>query len=228
MNIDVQEIGSERSRVIIIDDFMPNPAEVVDMAAALAPFPEVANHYYPGGRRLVMPSEPAFQYIDHVCRQISPLMREVFGVARFSITEAGFSMVTRRPEDIQVIQRIPHFDNFDLNNFAVLHYLSRPEKGGTGFYRHRRTGFEVMNAARHPLFRAGLDADWKAYGPPPVAYIDDSTPAFERIAACEGHFNRLLIYQGAVLHSGLVPPDFDFSRDPRQGRLTGNLFLHGS
>ncbi len=228
MKVTTHDIGAERSRVVVIDDFMANAGQVVDMAASLAPFPEVANHYYPGRRRLVTPDEVAFQYFDYICDVIAPMLNQLFGVPRFRITEAGFSVVTQRPADIQMIQRVPHFDTFDLSNFAVLHYLSRPDKGGTGFYRHRRTGFEMITAERHPTFRDGLDEDARAYGPPAVAYIDDSTEAFERIANFEGHFNRMLIYQGALLHSGQIPAGFDFDPDPRKGRLTGNLFLQAT
>ncbi len=225
MKIQVHEVGRERSRIVMIEDFMEDAGQAVELAASLAPFPRVANHYYPGQRRLVAGNEPAFAYFDWICRALPQILSEVWGVRRFQITEAGFSLVTQRPREIQMIQRIPHFDTFDLGNFAVLHYLSRPEKGGTSFYRHRRTGFEVITADRHPRFRAALDEDVRAYGPPAEAYIGDSTPAFERIADYEGRFNRLLVYQGALLHSGQIPDDFDFSADPHTGRLTGNVFL---
>lgn len=227
-SVAIKEIGNEKGRVVVIDDFMANAGQVVDIAASLAPFPQVANHYYPGQRRIVMPEEPAFQYIDYVCHQIAPLLRQAYGVERFRITEAGFSMVTQAPQDIQMIQRVPHFDTFNPKDFAILHYLSQPEKGGTGFYRHKRTGFEIMTEARHPAFREALDEDVRAYGEPEVAYISGSTPAFERIAHFDGHFNRMLIYQGALLHSGQIPDGFDFDPDPRKGRLTGNIFLQAT
>jgi len=225
MKIEVHEVGQEGSRIVMIDDFMENADQAIDLAASLAPFPQVANHYYPGLRRKVAGNEPAFTYFDRICRALPQILSEVWGVHRFQITEAGFSLVTQRPNEIQLIQRIPHFDTLDLGNFAVLHYLSRPEKGGTSFYRHRRTGFEVITADRHPRFRTALDEDLRAYGPPAEAYIGESTQAFERIAEYEGRFNRLLVYQGSLLHSGQIPEGFDFSTDPRTGRLTGNVFL---
>ena len=228
MKAELHEVGAERSRIVVVDDAMMDATQVVDIAAVLAPFPQGPHHYYPGRRRLVMPQEPAFSYFDQMCRVISPLLREAFGVNRFRITEAGFSMVTQRPDEIQMIQRVPHFDTFDLSNFAILHYLSRPEKGGTGFYRHRRTGFEVITAPRHQAFRDGMDQDVREFGPPVEAYISDTTEAFERIADYEGTFNRLLIYQGALLHSGQIPDGFDFDSNPRTGRLTGNLFLQAT
>jgi hypothetical protein len=40
--------------------------------------------------------------------------------------------------------------------------------------------------------------------------------------------DRLIIYHSTLLHSGVIPPDMNFSADPRQGRLTGNLFVRGT
>ena len=34
-----------------------------------------------------------------------------------------------------------------------------------------------------------------------------------------------MIYQGALLHSGIIPADMAFSDDPRRGRLTANFFV---
>jgi len=42
-----------------------------------------------------------------------------------------------------------------------------------------------------------------------------------------GTADRLAIYQGCLLHSGIIPPDMDFSDDPRRGRLTANIFIKG-
>ena len=36
-----------------------------------------------------------------------------------------------------------------------------------------------------------------------------------------------IIYQGSLLHSGIIPPDMNFSADPREGRLTANIFVRG-
>jgi hypothetical protein len=37
----------------------------------------------------------------------------------------------------------------------------------------------------------------------------------------------MLIYQGSLLHSGVIPPDMPLSADPREGRLTANIFVRG-
>ena len=39
--------------------------------------------------------------------------------------------------------------------------------------------------------------------------------------------DRLIIYQGSLLHSGIIPAGMNFSPDPREGRLTANFFVRG-
>jgi hypothetical protein len=56
-------------------------------------------------------------------------------------------------------------------------------------------------------------------------FTTETSDRYERIFHVEGRFNRLVIYQGAILHSGDIPHDFAFSSDPRAGRLTGNIFI---
>ena len=58
-------------------------------------------------------------------------------------------------------------------------------------------------------------------------YIVGSDEFFEQVAAVEAVPDRLLIYQGGLLHSGIIPPEMSFSADPRRGRLTANLFIRG-
>ena len=225
MKVLVTEIGQERTKVVIIDDFVANPHAVIEQAAALAPFPQIADNYYPGVRRMLRQGEAAYHYVRSVCGVLPPVLQRVYGVMRFHVREASFSMVTQRPETTQLIQRVPHFDTLNPADFAVLHYLSPTPFGGTGFYRHRRTGFERVSQARYQLYLDALDEDLRAYGPPEARYITGSSPAFERLGGSEGRFNRLIIYPGALLHCADIDPSFTFASDPRTGRLTGNIFI---
>ena len=58
-------------------------------------------------------------------------------------------------------------------------------------------------------------------------YIHGSNQHYEQIGQIEGVRDRLAIYRGAMLHSGIIPPDMTFSNDPRAGRLTANIFIKG-
>jgi hypothetical protein len=63
--------------------------------------------------------------------------------------------------------------------------------------------------------------------PSDSGYIGGSDQYFEQIGAVEGIADRLIIYQGSLLHSGIIPPGMSFSSDPREGRLTANIFVRG-
>lgn len=226
MSIRLFELGEERARVLVIDDFVEDPGLLIAQAAMLAPFPEVEGNYYPGTRRLIDPDkDDVYSYVDLACRGLNPLLAEIWNVKKFSVDEAGFSMVTRRPDTIRPIQRIPHYDSLDPGYFAVLHYLSKPPRGGTGFYRHRRTGFAQLSQERYDTFAEAFEEDIREYGTPPLEYVNETTPAWEKIGEVEGLYNRCVIYQGSMFHSGLIPPDFNFTTDVWSGRLTANIFL---
>jgi hypothetical protein len=135
-------------------------------------------------------------------------------------------MVTARPRDLRPAQRAPHFDSTDQNYFALLHYLRVPAGTGTAFYRQRSTGIERVNEDNVDSFVATAARD-AARLPSDAGYIRGSDDFYEQIGAVDGIADRLVIYQGSLLHSGIIPEQMTFSADPRTGRLTANLFVRG-
>lgn len=222
----VEEIGRERNKVLVVDNFLDNPQKVISQASAMAPFKPEDNGYYPGLRRPIGPDDgDTSLYVRQSLEALAPLIGQVFGLRAFNMLRASFCLVTKRPEDLGPWQRLPHIDQADPGHFALLHFLSPVPQGGTNFFRHRRTGFERISPDREPRYTAARKAEMLTNGPPPVAFFNDSDPDFERIAQFDGKFNRLLVYRGSLLHSGHIPPDFGFSPDPAQGRLTCNIFI---
>ncbi|MFN7159779.1 MAG: DUF6445 family protein, partial [Erythrobacter cryptus] len=132
------------------------------------------------------------------------------------------------PEQLSLRHRIPHHDHSDARRVAIMHYLGGPETGGTAFYRHRRTGFEAITPAREAAYAAGLAADAAEYGPPPPGYPGADSPAYEQIGMVEARPDRLALYRGCQLHSGVIPDPAALSPDPARGRLTINMFLYGT
>ncbi|MBW8910725.1 MAG: hypothetical protein JF564_02235, partial [Sphingomonas sp.] len=114
-----------------------------------------------------------------------------------------------------------HFDSTNPADLALLHYLS--DTPGTAFYRHRPTGIERVDDVNLDRFLS--------YAQPAAAaaegYIHGSDPHYEQIGMVEGVADRLVIYQGSLLHCGIIPPGLALSSDPRRGRLTANLFVLG-
>ena len=225
----MHEIGHEKNRVLVVDDFMDEPEALIRQAQAMAPFKTEDQTYYPGLRRVIRPEDiDTTLHVRDALEALAPLIHTVFGVRRFMATEASFCLVTKTPDQLNIGQRLPHHDHIDPGHYALLHYLSRDAetKGGTSFYRHRATGFERINADRLVPYDLARRAE-RAEGEPPKSYFDDSDRHFERIARFSGKFNRLLIYRGSLLHSGNIPEDFSFSTDPVEGRLTCNIFIQG-
>ena len=225
MKAELRRVGNEQVPVVVIDEFTGAVEDIIDIAAGLAPFPALQGNYYPGLRRMIGPSdEAANAYVERLCAYSAQFIGGAFDVEGFSLTEASFSMVTRLPSDLSPAQRAPHFDSTDPNHYALLHYLRVPKGSGTAFYRQRSTGIERVSEsnAEHFVRTAIREA---AMLPADSGYIAGSDDFFEQIEAVEGVSDRLIIYPGSLLHSGIIPADMSFSTSPRQGRLTANLFI---
>jgi hypothetical protein len=170
--------------------------------------------------------QAAFAYARKTCEDAGPFIAGAFDVDEFDLVEASFSIVTSVPGELRPVQRAPHFDSTDQNYFALLHYLRVPPGSGTAFYRQRSTGIERVTDANLETFVRTAQADAAALRPD-SGYIHGSDDYFEQIGSVDAVADRLIIYQGSLLHSGIVPEGMRFSSDPREGRLTANLFVRG-
>lgn len=221
-SITIERLGREGEPLVIIDNFTGQPERLRQMGMAAQYHP--AGVDYPGIRALADPS-----YLDLRRDLMMQVMARVFGLTRGVHCEiAAFSLVTLPPERLSPRQRIPHHDHSDAGRVAIMHYLDGPESGGTAFYRHRRTGFEAITPAREAAFAAALAEDEREYGAPPPGYPMGNSAAYEQIGAVEARPDRLALYRGRQLHSGIIPDPTALSEDPAAGRLTVNMFLFGS
>ncbi len=208
--------------MIVIDDFTGAVDTVVAAAAELAPFPPAAGGYYPGLRRAIGAADAqAHAYVMATLNRVAPFIGGAFDADGLDLLDASFSMVTAPPESLIPPQRAPHFDSTDPNYIAILHYLGGCDESGTAFYRQRATGIEAVNNGNVASFVATAQRESAELS----GYIHGSNPAFEQIGAVDAVPDRLIVYQGCLLHSGIIPPNFAFSADPRAGRLTANLFV---
>jgi hypothetical protein len=222
MTPELRRIGTLQSPVVVIDGFSGEAAAIVEIAAALAPFPTPRSPYYPGLRRSIGASDgPAWDYVVRTLQAAAPFVGGGFDADSFDLIEASFSMVTARPQTLAPAQRAPHFDSPDPDDLAILHYLGGVTGSGTAFYRQRSTGIERVDAGNLDAFVAAARRESAAL----TGYTGASNPFFEQLAVVEAAPDRLAIYQGSLLHSGIIPADMSFSPDPRVGRLTANFFL---
>lgn len=223
--VSVHHLGREGEPVAVIDNFAPDPM-ALRAAAAATPF-EPAGQHYPG-IRAPLPSS----YLTSIRPLLSELFRDLFGVReRVSVIDMGFAIVTAAPQALTVEQRLPHVDAIDEGRLALIHYLGEGadtldrDGAGTGFYRHRSTGFETIDADRSAAYFAALNADLAREGQPPAAYLNDGNAMFDRIGGFAGRFNRALVYRGRLLHSGDIDAQTPLSSDPARGRLTTTGFF---
>lgn len=219
----VERWGTEREPVVVIDGLLRGSDALVEFAATQSRFnPSDSRSFYPGLRA---PGHP--DYVPVLHEALKPVLAEVYGLGPdipFRMS-CAVSLVTTAPEQLKVEQRVPHVDGVDGRNLAILHYLCDPIHGGTGFFRHRSTGFETVRPDRADRFYGALRAEAAAPDRFPVGYTTQTNALFERIGAVECRFDRIILYRSCLLHSGTINPSAGLSADPRKGRLTANTFL---
>lgn len=212
-------IGLEREPLVTIDAFAADPGSL-RAAAVAAPFIAAGQHY-PGIRAQLPPT-----YLTDQLPLIAKAVTRAFGrCRRIHVVDASYSMVTRRPDELHVRQRLPHVDAYGRERLALVHFLSPGDQDGTAFFRHRATGFETVDEARAPGFFARLDGELRAGSQPPAGYVAGDTALFERTALVPARYNRALLYRSCLLHSGAISPDALLSADPAHGRLTVTGFF---
>jgi hypothetical protein len=221
-HLSVERLGREGAPVVVIDNFIANAAELVDDAVKQAPFHPVGS-FYPGLRSPVPMPYPLAVY-----QLLRLVIGDVFALGGQDVVDSrcNFCLVTKPAAEVEVRQRIPHCDSPDLNVIVVLHYLFDNPYGGTSFYRHRQTGFEMVTAERKPAYEQKVAEELSRHQP--QDYINGDTDFYERLASFPARFNRALIYRSASLHSADLGGALSYGDHPAQGRLTANMsFLFG-
>lgn len=220
----LEHVGGEGEPVLIVEGLLREPEALVDYAANQVQFKRADGPQggYPGLR-----APAPLNYVEKVVRALQAPMSRAFDLsnARLSRAQCNFSMVTRHPDELAPLQRIPHVDTVDPLQFAILHYLCGPVHGGTAFYRHRATGFETITGDRVLAYETARDEEMRS-ADAEDGYIRGDTSHYEQTASFEAAFDRVLIYRSRVLHSGLIPAHADLDTDPRKGRLTANIFVN--
>jgi len=215
----LHQIGHEAIKIARVQLVFDDSAAVIEEAAAQR-FSQI-NPHYPGIRASV-----SSDLLRALCTAVEDIAVGSFGAARQNwMGQAWYSIVTQTPGRLTPIQRLPHFDGFKPDQVAIMIYLNQTRHGGTGFYRHKSTGFESVSQARYPEYKASLEKDVKSTGLPPAKYITDGAPHFERIADLGAEFNSMIVYPGTALHSGVIDNHVPLHKDPREGRLTINGFF---
>ena len=213
----VLPVGQDRVPVLIVDDLLSDAEAIAEVARGLAYGPP-GRAGYPG---LNADIDQAFAAA--FLTLLRPPLQSVFGVPAGAPLACNgyFGLVCTPQSELKPYQAVPHVDTTQPRSLAILWYLCDEAFGGTGFFRHRATGVETLTGDRQAAYEVALRTEMADRVP---AYPCADDPAFELIGQAEAKFNRMLVYPGNLLHSGLVAPG-RLSADPAVGRLTANLFV---
>jgi hypothetical protein len=217
------EIGTEKQAIMIIDNFVTDPHGLINYAMQQHDVLPASGHY-PGLR-----SAAPKAYESMLENDLTELLSAVFSLVPANISKADsyYSMVSTPVEHLSIIQQLPHFDQPNSEELAVIHYLCNEEQGGTSFYRHRSSGFEFIDPPRTDEYFSALENEIKRYGMPrKPCYINDENVFFKRVFSVAAKFNRAVIYRCSSLHSGDISPDYPFDLNPMTGRFTIASFIH--
>lgn len=223
LNLQIIKVGVEQTPVMVIDDFLQDVQPLIDDVAHTDAFADGQRTAYPGVR-CSLPDT----YIEKVLEFVRPKICSVYGMSS-DIKPLGYyglySLVTTPEKELKTLQRVPHCDSRKPFYFAILHYLNPAPHGGTGFYRHNPSGYERINDERFHHYVMTAEAFMAQNGLPAARYYQADDGHFTLVDSVAYKPNRLLVYPGNLLHSGLIEAQRDICADPVQGRLTANIFV---
>lgn len=213
--------GKEKQPLLIVDSFMDGAEALKNHAIEHNQF-DLKENFYPGSRMAI-----PLIYTAALAKNLNHYIEQFFGLNLKSVKTAAsrFSIVTTPPNELSLLQCIPHFDSPSKNSLAMVHYLCDSSKSGTAFYRHNETGYEYIDQQRQTTYKRILDNQYANEDKQPKGYISGNTSEFEQVISCDAVFNRLIMYRGSSLHSGIIDADYDFDPHPATGRLTITSFI---
>lgn len=208
----------------VADDVLLEPEALVAWAAVnCADFRPVDFNAYPG--TYLLPEDGLRDALqDFFLRH----MRGLFDARRLLQMHCRLGMVTLRPEALRPFQWLCHSDNFGLEpsqsiQASVLYLFQDETLGGTSFYeptgspRATRQLFADASAMASEAFAA-------RYGLKP-GYMEGPNDHFRLVGTVSARWNRMVFYDGSLLHSGHITAPEKLTDDPLTGRLTFNGFF---
>ena len=221
--VEVMELEGGRF-CLVIDDALLEPERVVEHASVHRDaFQAIDFSKYPG-TYVDAPDDLAEAFLHYFLQRA----RHRFDARRCRFAHIRLSLATLPAATLRPRQWLCHVDDFLLppteSMPASVLYLYRDESlGGTGFYVRSRPDAEVeaMLALADAL---PPDEFTQRTGLRP-GYLHDSNPYFRRIGGVAPKWNRLVFYDGGMLHSAEIAHPEMLSGDPATGRLTLNGFF---
>ena len=222
-SLQVQTVGQTGTPVIVIDDFGTELTHLIEYACESAEYGPDATSMYPGLRAGLPKS-----YTRAVMKQLYRLFFDVYSIPTdlgMKAVNAAYSLIATPENELKPGQCRPHFDSNRPYYLASLHYLNDGAFCDTGLFRHRQTGLERITEECVDEYMKSRETYAAVHGHTETGYVKGSNDQYELYHRIDYRPNRLVVYPGCLLHSGLVNPVIDVDSNPRTGRLTANIFV---
>jgi hypothetical protein len=217
---------SAQQNAYVIDGVFSNPEGwVTEASARIEQFVESPGNAYPG---IELPMPPAIN--QAIIGFFSTYILRRFGIRRITGSYSRLSMVTKSPDQLKPRQWICHRDGTSVpagsRMLASVVYLFKDESlGGTSLYQPKRSVSETEALVRDASVLAPAAFTAK-YGIAP-GFMTEGNDWFEKTVAIPARWNRMVVYDGMVFHSGDIRRPEAMNADPGTGRLSLNGFYTG-
>jgi hypothetical protein len=214
----------DQQTCFVVDDALVDPDQLVNFCVSRRhEFQPIPGNAYPG---ICLAAPEAV--VRHVNALFVQHMRRMFDARRLVSFHSRLSIVSLPPSELRPYQWLCHRDGALLNprqsiQAAVLYLFKDEELGGTSFYEPTHSLQETIilfDDAR----KMTSDAFVARYGIEP-GYMCESNQYFNCVGTVPARWNRLIFYDGSLLHSGHIAAPEKLHADPLKGRLTLNNFF---
>jgi len=223
LHIQLAYIPDSNARVWIIDDLVDDFHEMLNYCRKTAYFNPIGAEgtLFPGVRD-EMP-KPYYQLISALLNRLAK-HSQGGGFKQSKLLKSWLSKVTLLPENLDVMQTMPHFDSLSENHMAAVHYLNDNHLGGTHFYRYKGTSkIDLSHDDKDTIIQ--MVEQVKQSANERAGYMNDSDALFEKVFSVDAKPNRLIIYAGSIMHSANITSTVDFDKSSPNNRTTINSFF---
>jgi hypothetical protein len=210
------------NEALVVDDVLLDPDGLVQWALR-QDFRPPEGFPYPG---LILPGPAGLsaRLVDWFAQRA----RTRLGARRTLEHDVRLSMVTTPPSQLEPCQWQCHRDRVSTDPAvlyvgSVLYLFRDPAMGGTSFYVPRRSP-EVTDLILFESQVLGAEAFTARYGMR-AGYMAGSNAWFECVASVPAAWNRMILYDAGIFHSGDIGRPERLSADPLTARLSLNGFF---
>jgi len=216
LNFQVMEVSDEKHVIVVIDDFLKNPDDLLSILEKVAvPKRKEGEKLYPG----VMGRIP-FTF-PQICKTFSYVASEICEIKTNRI-DLQLNLL-KGGEPCSGYSIMPHVDNPNLLAFNLFLNPEEECRGGTSFYNHlpSESNFSLRNISND--FEQGVAFEkqnktyLEEYNNDDITILDstliDNNTWKEEIMV-DMKFNRMVIYPSYYFHSAYIEKDW-FTDSPR-------------